>query len=275
MHLLGLVDFQACLGLQQRLVYEAGGRNDGQITVLFCEHDSLISVGRQGSRAHINVSPRGLDSQQLMVQWINRGGGCVLHTPGQLAIYPIVPLEQRGWSVGEYVTRLQDAIVTSMVELGIMAQTRPGRHGVWGRSGQLAMLGVAVKGWTTYHGAFINVATSRHPLRLVQTDPAEPAVPSTLLAERQQPVRMTRVRETLVRRLAAALDCDRYHVYSGHPLLPQCRERREPVERAGQVPQPDGMLVAEDGHVHDPGERLHAALRLLLRAQGKDRGASA
>ena len=42
--------------------------------------------------------------------------------------------------------------------------------------------------------------------------------------------------------------------------------------RKRQVPQPHGMLVAEDRHVHDPGQRLHAALRLLLRAQGQDRG---
>jgi lipoyl(octanoyl) transferase len=232
-HLLGLVDFHACLALQQRLVYEAGGRSDGQITVLICEHEGLVSVGRQGSRAHIHISPRGLESQRLSVRWVNRGGGCVLHTPGQLAIYPIVPLEQQGWTLGEYMHRLQGAIVESLAELRIPAETRPGRHGVWGRTGQLAMLGVAVKGWTAYHGAFLNVTPSRYPLRLVQTDPDEVAIASTLVAERQQPVKMTRVRETLVRRLAAAFDCDRYHVYSGHPLWQSREPRREPVERVG------------------------------------------
>jgi lipoate-protein ligase B len=31
----------------------------------------------------------------------------VLHAPGQLAVYPIVPLGLFGWTVGEYLRRLQ------------------------------------------------------------------------------------------------------------------------------------------------------------------------
>ena len=45
--------------------------------------------------------------------------------------------------------------------------------------------------------------------------------------------------------------------------------------RKRQVPQPHGVLVAEDRHVHDHGQRLHAAVRVLLGAQGQDRGAGA
>ena len=39
------------------------------------------------------------------------------------------------------------------------------------------------------------------------------------------------------------------------------------------MPEPHGMLVGQDGHVHDPGQRLHPAVRLLLGAEGKDGGA--
>jgi lipoyl(octanoyl) transferase len=235
-HLLGTVDYELCLSLQQRLVYETSGRADGQITLLICEHEGLISVGRSGSRAHIHLSQHGLESHRLAVHWTNRGGGCVLHALGQLAIYPIVPLDWHGWTAGEYQRRLQQAIVTTLIELRVPACTRAGRHGVWGRCGQLAMLGTAVKGWTAYHGAYLNVSPAMHLMRLVQSDPWDGSPPSCLLAERQQPVRMTRVRESLVRHVAAALDCDRFHVYSGHPLWAQCREQlrpREPVERVG------------------------------------------
>ena len=233
-HLLGQIDYGLCLALEQRLVYEASGRTDGQVSLLICEHDGLISVGRQGSRGHIRMSPRTLESNQLAVQWVNRGGGCVLHLPGQLAVYPIVPLGWHGWTVGEYLSRLQNAIAASLVELGVAAQTHPGRHGVWGRSGQLAMLGVAVKGWTAYHGAYVNVSPAMHLLRMVQSDPWHDSPAGCLVAERRQPVKMTRVRESLVRHVVAALDCDRYHVYSGHPLWAQCREPRpEPAQRVG------------------------------------------
>jgi hypothetical protein len=42
---------------------------------------------------------------------------------------------------------------------------------------------------------------------------------SSLLVERQQPVRMTTVRESLVRHLSTTFGCERYHIYTGHPLL--------------------------------------------------------
>src|SRR5690348_8506148 len=92
-HLLGTVSFEDCLALQQRLVYETSGRSDRQITLLVCEHPLKITVGRLGSRSHIHLSRHELVSRQIDVRWVNRGGGCLVHAPGQLAIYPIVPLD--------------------------------------------------------------------------------------------------------------------------------------------------------------------------------------
>src|SRR5687767_7528881 len=82
--LLGLVDFEAALFLQERLVYEIGGRDDTQGHLLICEHPPLITVGREGSRGHILVEPRDLVARQMEVRWLSRGGGCVAHAPGQL-----------------------------------------------------------------------------------------------------------------------------------------------------------------------------------------------
>jgi hypothetical protein len=47
---------------------------------------------------------------------------------------------------------------------------------------------------------------------------------------------MTTVRSTLVGRLAEAFGCDRYHLYTGHPLLreTQCARRREDSGFGGQ-----------------------------------------
>lgn len=223
-HLLGLVDYDVCLALQQRLVYEAGGRRDGQISLLLCEHPELITVGRSGSRAHIYCQPRDLVSQQIDVRWVNRGGGAILHAPGQLAVYPIVPLDWHGYSVGEMLARLQSGIMDTLMELGVQAQSRRGQHGLWGRSGQLVAFGAAVRNWASYHGAFINVAPEMQLCRLVTSDPVGRSPVSSLVAERQQPVKMTRVREAVLRHVTAALGCDRFHLYSGHPLWAQAQE---------------------------------------------------
>jgi lipoyl(octanoyl) transferase len=207
------------LALQQRLVFDAGGQDDGQITMLVCEHPPVVTVGRLGSRAHVRFAPRELASRQLTVRWVNRGGGALLHGPGQLAIYPIVPLTYYRWTVGEYLTRLQRGLLDTLEDVGISGLARPGSHGIWGRSGQLAMIGVAVKSWTTYFGAYLNVDPALAAFRYVISDPEGGTPASSLAAERRQRAQMAAVRAAIVPRLAGAFGLERYHLYTGHPLL--------------------------------------------------------
>jgi lipoyl(octanoyl) transferase len=234
-HLLGRVDFDDCLALQRRLVYEAGGRNDGRIEVLFCEHPPLITVGRAGSRGHIRLTNEELARRQLQIRWVSRGGGCVLHGPGQLAVYPIVPLDWHGWTVGEYMRRLQAGIVRTREDMNVRGETRPGRFGVGGRSGHLAAVGVAVRDGVASHGAFINVNPAMSTFSFIDVVTPETAAfgekttMGCLLAERQQAVKMTAVRAALVANLAAALGCARHHLHTGHPLLSTTRRMSREV----------------------------------------------
>lgn len=218
-HLLGLIDYEACLALEQRLVFDASGDSGGPMSLLLCEHPPSITVGRQGSWAHIHLARRELSSRQLPVHWVNRGGGCLVHGPGQLAVYPIVALERRGFSVGDYLDRLQQGILAALGDVGFQGHLRPGRQGIWGRAGQVVVVGVAVRNWVSYFGAYINVAPAMRLFRSVDCDPVEHTPMSSLVIERQQPVRMSSVREGLVRHLTASLGFARYHLSTGHPFL--------------------------------------------------------
>jgi lipoyl(octanoyl) transferase len=231
-HLLGQVDFDVALALQQRLVYEAGGRCDDTITLLICEHPPIITIGRGGSRGQLRAAAEELTSRQIALRWVNRGSGAFVHGPGQVAVYPIVPLDRLGWSVGDYLRRLQTGLAAMLADVGLTAPASSNLSGIWGRTGQLVAIGAAVKNWVTYHGAFINVAPAMVLQRLVDAD-AEHHVPlSSLVIERQQAVKMTTVRAALVARLADALAAPRHHLYTGHPLLaetsrtPNARFRR-------------------------------------------------
>jgi lipoyl(octanoyl) transferase len=224
--LLGQIEFERCLDLQRRLIGEIGGRGDGQIVLLLCEHPPVITVGRGGSPGEIAADSGLLRTGQIEVCWVNRGGGCLVHCPGQLAIYPLVPLRWHGFTVGEYLERLQAGIIETLDELGIHGYTPPGHSGVWGRTGQLAAVGVAVRNWVTYYGAYLNVCPAMGLFRLVEADPTGQTRMSCLVAERCGPVRMTAVRAGLVRHLAAAFGCDRYHLFTGHPLLCDDTRRR-------------------------------------------------
>jgi lipoyl(octanoyl) transferase len=218
-HLLGTVAFDDCLALQQRLVYETSGRTDRQITLLVCEHPLKITVGRLGSRAHIHLSQHELVSRQIDVRWTSRGGGCLVHAPGQLAIYPIVPLDRWSLTVGAYLQRLQQGLSDALADVDSPVHTRAGRFGLWTQTGQVVAVAAAVKSWVSYFGAYLNVSPALYPFRWVETDPVEQTRMTSLSADRRRPMRMPAVREAVVRRLSAALGCERYHIYSGHPLF--------------------------------------------------------
>lgn len=218
-HFLGRIDFARCLDLQHRLVRQAAESPDGRISVLLCEHPGIITVGREGATAQVPMSSGVLRSRQMELLWVKRGGGCLVHAPGQLAVYPITPLKWHGFSVGDYLERLQGAVLRTLDELGIPGDLRREQPGIWGRTGQLVAFGVAVRNWVAYHGAFINVCPPMGLFRLVQSDPLGEAPMSCLVAERCQPVKMTSVRAELVRQLSNLFGCDRCHVHTGHPLL--------------------------------------------------------
>src|SRR3954469_12857549 len=101
-YLLGCVEFEPLLGLQRRLVYEVSGERSRGVLIL-CELPHQVSVGRDGSRAHILYEPHELWSRGWPVRWVNRGGGCVLHAPGQLQIVHVVALDAIGMDVPAYL----------------------------------------------------------------------------------------------------------------------------------------------------------------------------
>lgn len=216
--LLGTVDFESALQLQERMVYELSGRNDTRGQLLICEHPPIITIGREGSRDQLACDPVDLARQRLQVRWLNRGGGCLVHGPGQLAAYPVLPLRRLGLGLAEYRRRLEDAVMATCDDLRVAASHACGAPGVSCRCGRFAALGVAVKSWIAYHGLFLNVSPDLRLLRMARwTDCGEPV--TSLAAQRGRPTSMHSVRSRLVGHLVTALGYERYHVYTGHPLL--------------------------------------------------------
>jgi lipoyl(octanoyl) transferase len=218
-YLLGLIDLEDVLLLQRRIVYELG--EGGGASLILCEHPPTISVGRSGSRAHIVPDDEGLRGLGIQVRWVSRGGGCLLHLPGQLAAYLIIPLQDRGLTLCTYIDRLYEAVVGVLEEFDLRGVTRPELPGVFLGSSRVASVAVAVSRWIAYHGITLNVGPFLSLLDLLE----EPGSGSALLRQtsmesrRQRCIPMSRVRETLVRHLARVLGLERHHVYTGHPLI--------------------------------------------------------
>ncbi|MEO1996106.1 MAG: lipoyl(octanoyl) transferase, partial [Planctomycetaceae bacterium] len=224
-HLLGCVDFESALFLQQRLVYEVRGRTDRYGGLLICEHPPVITVGREGSYAHFHVTEQELRSRQLAVKWLNRGGGCLSHAPGQLAIYPILPLDRLQIGLAEYRDHLELAVQACCDTLRIHTTRRPDVAGLWCRNGKFAHVGSAVKWWVSYHGVFLDVCTPPQFLDLVQTDELN-SRGASLASLNARALKMPTVRERLIHHVSRQFGYRDVHLHTGHPLL---RRTRQPV----------------------------------------------
>jgi len=220
-HLLGVVDFEDCLALQRRLAYDALSRADGRIVVLICKHPPLITIGRSGSRADVRLTGKELRERELEIRYLNRGGGAILHAPGQLAIYPIMPLAFYELTIGQYLRRLQRAMSQLLVEFKVRPAVVPGSFALAGSSGILAALGVHVRNGVTMHGAYLNVNPEMRDFGRVQV--AGGQTMSSLLSRRALPTKMSKVKAALVTHLADAFSLERYHLHTGHPLLAELK----------------------------------------------------
>jgi len=217
-YLLGSVDFEAALNLQRRLAFNVAGDRDTAV-LLLCEHPPLVTVGRQGSRAHILCEPEELRARQWRVRWVNRGGGCLLHAPGQLAAYPILPLDRLGLGLQAYLDRMHDVIRGVLDDFSVAGEAQSGRAGVWVRGRPVAGFGVAVRDWVSYYGAYLNVSTDLEPFRRVRFAGTPNGHMTSLARERRGLVRPAHVRERFIERFAARFQIERIALFSDHPAL--------------------------------------------------------
>lgn len=153
-------DYTEAWELQRRVHGEvaAGTRPD---TVIMLEHASVYTAGKR-TEAH----ERPLDGTPVID--VDRGGKITWHGPGQLVGYPIVKLP-KPFGVVDYVRRLEEALIGTLAELGLVTGRVAGRSGVWlaaespaaagpGRpERKIAAIGVRVAAGTTMHGFALNV----------------------------------------------------------------------------------------------------------------------
>ena len=209
--------------LQHRLFAELEQRRDRFGGLLICEHPPVLTIGREGSHDDVLVDTGGLRSLMIDVRRVARGGGCLLHLPGQLAVYPVVPLSRLGLRVAEYRSLLEDSLIAVCDELRISARRQDDQPGVWCRLGRPGYVAAAVRSGIAHHGLFVNVNPDLTLMRTVQSCRAGERITS-LSAQRERPIAMHAVRESLVRNLSARLGYRHYHVHTGHPLLRRAKK---------------------------------------------------
>lgn len=221
---MGRVDFDAALFLQDRMLTEVQQRNDRYGVLLICEHPPLVTIGRDGTLADLVSEPEEFASREIPIRRINRGGGTLMHAPGQIAAYPVLPLHRLGLGIADFQQRLNNALIACARDQKVKAYPSDDPPGIACRCGQIGWIGSAIQDWTTNHGLFLNVNPTLDLLRMVRSVPAKNRIAS-LSQQRMFPLPMHKVRESLIRHLAEQFGYDNMHPYTGHPLLQRTYRR--------------------------------------------------
>lgn len=142
------------------------------------EHPAVFTLGQAGKREHI------LSAGQIPVVQSDRGGQVTYHGLGQLVAYPLIDLKRQGIYVKEYVYRIEQAVIGTLAEYGLIGQRVIGAPGIYvALSGiaeivgpkqnrfeglaKIAALGVKISRNCTYHGVALNVAMDLTPFKQI------------------------------------------------------------------------------------------------------------
>lgn len=153
----GVVDYKEAWELQRKIHQDVcDGRLEGALITL--QHPPTLTLGKYASEDHFLVSPKVLREEGVEIVRIDRGGEITAHQPGQLTIYPILPISIMKLSPRVYVEHLQSAMIAFLQEWGVDAQTDPDYPGVWVASQKICAIGVRIRSRVSMHGLALNVS---------------------------------------------------------------------------------------------------------------------
>lgn len=161
---LGLMPYLAALSAQEKTLERVASGDVGEI--LCVEHPPVITLGRHADTRHVLLSDEELKQRGIEVVRTDRGGEATCHNPGQMVIYPILPLGLLGIGVREYVDMLEQAVIDTLAELGVIAARDAQYPGVWIGSNKICAIGIRIKRRVSMHGIALNVSND---LGLFQT----------------------------------------------------------------------------------------------------------
>jgi lipoyl(octanoyl) transferase len=165
-------DYQESL-LKQAVEIKMANRELSETTVpietqhhlLFVEHPPVYTLGKNGNEENVLLSEQELFQKSIEYFHINRGGDITFHGPEQLVGYPILDLDKFKSDLGWYLRSIEDIIILTMAEYGILGCRSAGETGVWidadvkGRERKICAIGIKCSRWVTMHGFAFNVNT--------------------------------------------------------------------------------------------------------------------
>ena len=121
------------------------------------EHAPVFTQGQAGKEEHL------LNTGDIPVVQVDRGGQVTYHGPGQLVVYLLLDLRRRKLGVRDLVTKIEQAIVDLLAQYQIKAYAKADAPGVYVDECKIASLGLRVRKGCSFHGLALNVDMDMEP----------------------------------------------------------------------------------------------------------------
>ncbi|MEC7987362.1 MAG: lipoyl(octanoyl) transferase LipB [Myxococcota bacterium] len=121
-------------------------------TLLLCTHPPIYTVGRE--RTALNNL---LNTENIPVQNIERGGNVTFHGPGQLVGYPILQIPEHKRDVHAFLRFIEEFWILFLQKKDVLATRDPRNTGVWVQGKKMVAIGIALRRWVSWHGFAWNI----------------------------------------------------------------------------------------------------------------------
>ena len=101
--------------------------SDAPDQLWICEHRPVYTQGLAGKAEHI------FNAGDIPVVQTNRGGQVTYHGPGQVVAYPLINLQRAGYFIKEYVYRIEQAVLRTLLHFGVTGHRVTGAPGIYVR----------------------------------------------------------------------------------------------------------------------------------------------
>jgi lipoyl synthase len=153
----GRTDYRRCYALQKQLVTELLAERSSPGALILTEHHPVITLGRSSRREHVIASKRQLAERGVELVETDRGGDVTCHGPGQLVLYPVLPLERFGGrDLGRFLRAMEELVIRALRRWGLSGERIDGLSGVWVNGAKVCAMGLAFRRWISFHGIALN-----------------------------------------------------------------------------------------------------------------------
>jgi lipoyl(octanoyl) transferase len=158
---LGLQPYQTTLVQMQEFTQQRNTNSPDEIWIV--EHPPVYTQGLAGKAEHL------LKNREIPVIKSDRGGQITYHGNGQLVVYTLLDINRLKLNIRELVTMLEQAMITTLAQYGIIAIAKPDAPGVYVKGKKIGSIGLRVKKGCCYHGLSLNNQMDLSPFDNINT----------------------------------------------------------------------------------------------------------